>query len=231
MHRVSRLNVSVASAAGLTIAALCVSLDAGEPKPAAPAPAPAAPAPAAPAAPAPATPAAPAAPATPPPPPIQAPEITWSESLLDTLIVARDAKRAVMAVFLLPDAEKGAPAPGAKPPADPEAAKAMESQKLILSEPPEFRLAAKEANLLAVKVRKPSATDKNKTDLYRALLKRYAVEGKLPALVFLAPDGSALGKLCQPADKAAMAEAVKAVPALFAKWESAQRTRKPGSSK
>jgi hypothetical protein len=63
---------------------------------------------------------------------------------------------------------------------------------------------------------------------YEAALKKCGLEEKsLPAVVFLAPDGSALSKLVQPQEESALIAAIRAVPPLLAKWIADQRKNEP----
>ena len=62
---------------------------------------------------------------------------------------------------------------------------------------------------------------------FNALLKKYAIEGKLPAVLFLAPDGALLAKVEQPKDEAQLIDAMKTVPPQLAKWAAAQHENAP----
>jgi len=177
-----------------------------------------------------------------PKPAEEAPAVQWLASLDDALAQAKKENRAVMAVFLFPPEKLPAP--------DPNRGISVEeaSQTVCSSDSREFRLAVKGANLVAVKVAKPippfdakaktELTDKERGLLkdyqkrlaaYEAVLKKYGLDGdgKLPTVVFLAPDGSELSKLARPTEEAKLVEAIKAVPPQLAKWIADQRKPEP----
>jgi hypothetical protein len=163
----------------------------------------------------------------------QAPPIAWMDSLDDALAKAKESRRAVMAVFLLPEEDVRPLVIFGVSPAMSQLDERRLSQVLLVSDEADVRAAVKDANLLAVKVTKPAATDKDaqqKSAAYQTLLKKHDLDGKLPAVVFLAPDGFALSQLIQPYDKKSLADAVKAVPSLLAQWLTAQRQREVPAS-
>ena len=174
--------------------------------------------------------------------PPEAPPVQWLASLDEALAEAKKSNRAAMAVFLIPPEQLPAP--------DPNRGISVEeaSQMVCSSDSKEFRLAVKGANLVAVKVAKPippfdakaktELTDKERGLLkdyqkrlaaYEAVLKKYGLDGdgKLPTVVFLAPDGSELSKLARPTEEAKLIEAIKAVPPQLAKWIADQRKPEP----
>jgi hypothetical protein len=176
--------------------------------------------------------------------PEEAPAVLWMTSLDDALAQAKKDNRAVMAVFL-PPTFMGVPA---KPPPptrgissdEPKVSVAEKSYKVVQTDSKEFRSAVKNANLLAVRVAPPVG---NPVDpdmkarkaydealaAYQATLKKYALaEDKLPAVVFLAPDGSELAKLVQPDDESVFVKTIGEVPPKLAKWITDQRVREPG---
>ncbi|MHC4914669.1 MAG: hypothetical protein ACYTGB_04175, partial [Planctomycetota bacterium] len=66
--------------------------------------------------------------------------------------------------------------------------------------------------------------------VYEDALKKYGIADSLPAVVFLAPDGSALKKLPRPQQEPKLIEAIRAVPPLLAAWMTANRVhlKRPG---
>jgi hypothetical protein len=155
------------------------------------------------------------------------PEVHQIEALRVALAEARKSNWAVMAVF---------PVSLGKSLPDPNRGISVEEQSQLVCQTgsPEFRLAVKDACLVAAQVPHPSGRLVSRKDeasakeakrveaesaAYQAVLKRYGLdEKKLPAVVFLAPDGSELSKLVQPTEEARLIEAVGAVPPLLAKW-------------
>jgi hypothetical protein len=174
--------------------------------------------------------------------PNEAPKVLWMTDLEAAVAQAKKAKRAVMAVFLHPNPPTPRPIAGLSRKVAEETAIVF-SQDLLKREAKSFRKAVKNSNVLAVRVIKPSApgfmaaarelTPKEKKQIrtyhrklaaYNAALKKYAIAEKLPAVVFIAPDGSQLSKLERPAAEKKLTAAVEAVPPLLAKWII--RTRK-----
>ena len=167
--------------------------------------------------------------------PQAAPQVAWFDTLDGALALAAKSNRAVMAIVLHPSPVTGREpmVPMAGVPArviGPQEA----SQKVCQTDSKEFRLAVRDAALLAVRVTKPVFTLSGKetpvevaqaqerhadaTEKYDALLKKYEIGDKLPAVIFLAPDGSALSQITRPADEAKLLDAIKAVPPLLAAW-------------
>lgn len=171
--------------------------------------------------------------------PEEAPAVLWMSSLEDALAQAKKDNRAVMAVFPAP--------PESLPPAYPNRGISLveQSQNVCQSDSKEFRLAVRKANLLAVRVSKPVAPpeimEQRKPTVeemeavkkfeaarsaYEAALKKYGLEEKkLPAVVWLAPDGSELSKVVQPDDEKVFIKLIGDVPPLLAKWITEQRRR------
>ncbi len=155
--------------------------------------------------------------------------VRWIDSLPAAFLAARLENRAVMTVFLASesDMDRDNPPPasrGVRPDA-PRAKRARESQAFLLSDHPEYVKAVKDAKLLAVKVAEPvgkgPAHDKQMAE-YMALIRRYNVVRK-PVVLFLAPDGSVLGRIDQPTESKPVVEAVNRVPPLLAKWIANRR--------
>jgi len=167
--------------------------------------------------------------------PDAAPQIAWFDTLDDALALAKKSNRAVMAVFLHPkpatERQPMVPVAGIAP----RVITAEEtSQKVCQTDSKEFRFAVRDAALLAARITKPvyaltgketpvevaQAQERHEEAArrYEALLKKYEIADKLPAVVFTAPDGSALSVLTQPAEEAKLIDGVKAVPPLLAKW-------------
>ena len=129
----------------------------------------------------------------------------------------------------------------------------LQSQKAILADSQEFRAAVRDASVLAVKILKPvpppskaepempagAEKDRRRASAeftparryeaerkaYEAALKKYGVADTLPAVIFLAPDGSELSKLVQPTEEAKIVEGLKGVPPKLAAWITNQRPR------
>ena len=180
--------------------------------------------------------------------PEEAPAVLWMVALDDALAQAGKASRAVMAVFPHPNP----PTADQKKPRPVVIAGVMaymptleeKSQQVVLTDSKEFRVAVKNADLVAVKVSKPKPIDnvgdsipkqmlEQSLKSYDALLKKYNLEEKkLPAVVFLAPDGSELSKLVQPDEEKIFTGVIKDVPPLLAGWLTAQRKLKttPGAA-
>jgi hypothetical protein len=172
--------------------------------------------------------------------PEEAPPVLWINSLEAALAQAAQAGRALMVVIPPgPKTEKPSEPP---PPTrgiaidEPELSPAEIGRRVILTDSRDFRIAVRNANLVAARHLRPVA---NPVDHYKekeafaravaaydAALKKFGLgEADLPAVVFLAPDGSTLSKLVQPQDEAALLDAIKAVPPLLAKWVTEQRQR------
>ncbi len=170
--------------------------------------------------------------------PEEARPVLWMTSLEDALAQAKKDNRAVMAVFL-PAARAEAPKPPPPPTRgiaidEPELSVAEKSRKVVLTDSRDFRAAVKKTNLVAVRVMRPVANpvdhEKEKEAFdkamaaYEAAIKRYGLEeAKLPAVVFLAPDGSELSKLVQPDDEAVFVKTIGEVLPKLADWIIRQR--------
>jgi hypothetical protein len=174
--------------------------------------------------------------------PEEAKPVLWMTALEDALAQAKKDNRAVLAVFL-PAAKVEAPKPPPPPTRGisidrPRPSAEEKSRKVVLTDSKEFRSAMKGADLVAVRVAKPVANpvdpekEKDAYDkamaAYEAALKKYGLEeGKLPAVVFLAPDGTEFAKLVQPDEEAKLIEGIKATPPQLAKWITEQRKAQP----
>jgi hypothetical protein len=190
--------------------------------------------------------------------PEEAPAVLWMTSLDDALAQAKKASRAVMAVFPHPNP----PAGRENSRRDVIIAGAMaymptleeKSQQVVLTDSKEFRVAVRNADLIAVKVARPAKPRDLQADntaeqlaqfeaehqayekasqAYAAAFKKYGLsEKKLPAVIFLAPDGSELSKLVQPDEEKIFTGVIKDVPPLLAGWLTAQRKPKttPGAA-
>jgi hypothetical protein len=180
--------------------------------------------------------------------PEEAPPVLWMTELEDALAQANKDKRAVMAVFLSPSVvqveQEDMPVAviGARAYRVTEEQK---SQRICLSDSKEFRTAVKKANLAAVKIAKPAkpptlgmnataeeigraeAAQKvyeRAAKAYEAAIQKYGLdEKKLPAVVWLAPDGSELSKAVQPDDEKIFVKLIGDAPPLLAKWITEQR--------
>ncbi len=180
--------------------------------------------------------------------PGEAPKVLWMTDLDAALAQAKKTKRAVMAVFL-PVPKPVRPRPvgitrGIKHDV-PKLTVEERSRKVVLTDSKEFRKAVRNASVLGVRVAGPQSpfnmavarklTPKEEEQVkayhkrraaYEKALKKYGIGKKLPAVVFLAPDGSALSKSVQPATEKKLVAAIKAVPPLLAAWITAQRMHK-----
>ena len=119
------------------------------------------------------------------------------------------------------------------------------SQRICLAGSKDCRAAVKNADLVAVKLAKlvkprdftrddtPEQIAKLEAEhkayekaskTYEEAFKKYALDAKkLPAVVWLAPDGSELSKVVQPDDEAVFVKLIKEVPPQLAKWINDQR--------
>jgi hypothetical protein len=180
--------------------------------------------------------------------PEEAPAVLWMTALDDALTQAKKSNRAVMAIFLSAGAARAEEMPievaGARAYV---ASQAEKSQKICLSESKDYRAAVKNADLVAVKLAKPAKPREFTKDdtaeqiaqleaehkayekaskVYEEAFKKYALDAKkLPAVVWLAPDGSELSKVVQPDDEAVFVKLIKEVPPQLAKWITQQRKR------
>jgi hypothetical protein len=182
--------------------------------------------------------------------PEDAKPVLWMTALDDGLAQARKGNRAVMAVFLFSakaskDNEQYlVPMAGVMAVRESQEEK---SQKICLSDDKEMRAAVKNADLIAVKLARPvkpreMTKDDSVEDIARLEAERKAYEKanksyleafekygldekKLPAVVFLAPDGTEFAKLVQPDQEAKLLEGIKATPPQLAKWITEQRRR------
>jgi hypothetical protein len=167
-------------------------------------------------------------------------------SLDDALAQAKKDNRAVMAVFPS-TADVRQPRPPPSPTRgiavdEPQASTEEKSGRVVLTDSKEFRTAVKNANLVAAKVIRPTAPPPSgggkitEEDLkaageyskaakaYETALKKYGLEeARLPAVVWLAPDGSQLAKLVQPDDEAIFVKTISEVPPKLANWITNQR--------
>ncbi len=64
---------------------------------------------------------------------------------------------------------------------------------------------------------------------YENVVKKYDVGRTLPAVVFLAPDGSVLKKVICPTTERELLREIKSIPPLLAEWITAQRRPQPSS--
>jgi hypothetical protein len=163
--------------------------------------------------------------------------IVWAETFADALAQAKQTNRAIMLVFPHSDVDSTGDQPrrtdevpmavaGARARIE---SKEQKSQRVVLSKSKTFAAAANSTELVAVKVSWPErpakalgGADEEKLQQavkdYWALLKKYDIEGKVPAVVFAAPDGSLLSKSVQPETEPLLVNEIKAVPALLEKW-------------
>jgi len=181
--------------------------------------------------------------------PEEAGPVLWMTALDDALAQAKKSNRAVMAVFMVAkpfeehtiQAVRGAMAY--------RATVGEQSQQLIFKDSKELRGAVKSADLVAVKLAKPAKPREFTKDdtaeqiaqleaehkayekaskVYEEAFKKYALdEKKLPAVVWLAPDGSELSKVVQPDDEAVFVKLIREVPPQLAKWVTEQRKHQP----
>ena len=185
--------------------------------------------------------------------PEEAPAVLWMNSLDAALAQAKKDNRAVMAVFF-PSARPGQPKPPPPPTRgismdEPEVSTVEESRKVLLAEGKEFRAAVRNADLVSVRLSKPpvmprprlldpdqaahsaqaSAAYEKEVAAYEAALKKYGLEEeKLPAVVWLAPDGSELARLVQPDEESILVKTIGEVPPKLAAWITAQRRSEQG---
>jgi hypothetical protein len=121
---------------------------------------------------------------------------------------------------------------------DMEASTINSAQRVVTEEAPLLTTTILEAGLSPVRVEDPWAAVKNRniTDEeqkqyealespYEALLEKHGLKGKLPAVLFLAPDGSELGKAVRPTTKKELLEAVANAQTKLAEWIAARRKR------
>jgi len=184
--------------------------------------------------------------------PEEAPPILWMTSLEDAMARANKESRAVMVVFLHPARGKlQVVAPDYQNVGGPEGPAVEKSAKTFLMEGKESRSAIRTAQVIAVRISPPAVpeelmatakaeglevsgqdlADARKTvAAYLALLEKYGIKDKLPAVVFLAPDGSELAKAVQPDDEAVFVKLIAEVPPKLAKWINDQRRREPGQA-
>ncbi len=188
--------------------------------------------------------------------PEEAPAVLWMNSLDAALAQAKKDNRAVMAVFLHPKPRVNYHNPdgtrGIRPdPANPTLEE--KSQRAVLSDSKEFRAAVGNADLVSVRLSKPPvmprprplgpdqaahsaqafAAYEKEVAAYEAALKKYGLEEeKLPAVVWLAPDGSELARLVQPDEESILVKTIGEVPPKLAAWITAQRRlqTKPGAA-
>jgi len=173
-------------------------------------------------------------------------------SLEDAMARANKESRAVMVVFLHPARGKlQVVAPDYQNVGGPEGPAVEKSAKTFLMEGKESRSAIRTAQVIAVRISPPAVpeelmatakaeglevsgqdlADARKTvAAYLALLEKYGIKDKLPAVVFLAPDGSELAKAVQPDDEAVFVKLIAEVPPKLAKWINDQRRREPGQA-
>jgi hypothetical protein len=159
--------------------------------------------------------------------PSTSPVIQWPDHLEIALAWAKRENRAVMAVFLHHNASEMRSSPDTR-----RLSVEERSQDVLLTDSPEFLAAWRSANMIAVKIREPiypptplsveeGAQWRQRTLVYQTAVKKYRVDmKKRPTIVFLAPDGSELSRLVQPQEESQFIDAIKAVPALFAKWQN-----------
>jgi hypothetical protein len=184
--------------------------------------------------------------------PEEAPPVLWMTALEDALAQAEKDNRAVMAVFLSDRVLRDVSVREDRPVAVAGAVayrvtEEEKSQRICLSDSKEFRTAVKKANLAAVKIAKPAkpptlgmnataeeigraeAAQKvyeRAAKAYEAAIQKYGLdEKKLPAVVWLAPDGSELSKAVQPDDEKIFVKLIGDAPPLLAKWITEQRRR------
>ena len=144
----------------------------------------------------------------------EAPPIAWLKTLPDALAAAAKTGRVVMAVINDQPVDQPREVAGlmAKSTEDlsPQVCNALRTSR-------DLRAAAKVLASLSVWVPPQSPHD------FKILVTKYDIEGKLPAVIFLAPDGTLLTKVELPTDEAQLIGAMKTVPPLLAKWLAAQR--------
>jgi len=162
--------------------------------------------------------------------PPEARPLTWSPSFEEALALAKEARQPVMAVFMPPPgAVVRVPMPVAGVRIDPE----QMSRFVVTSETPALRKAVHGAALIPVRVTKPAApkgspSDEAKKKLakaaaaYDALVKKHKV-AFYPTVLFLAPDGSELHRVVQPAQQRDFVTAINQVPPLMSRWLTAHR--------
>jgi hypothetical protein len=166
---------------------------------------------------------------------------------------AAKTRRAVMAVFPHPALTHAnqdvRPSRGSRPDIPPGLTGAQKSQKVVLTNSRGFRVAVRNSAMIAVRVSRPKmlpfmytrrrwtaeetkqAQEYNRQlKAYEDALKKYGIADSLPAVVFLAPDGSALKKLVAPHEEPKLIQAIRAVPPLLAAWLTANRVhlKRPG---
>jgi hypothetical protein len=172
--------------------------------------------------------------------PEEAPAVLWMTDLGAAQEQAARGRRALMAVFLTTPKP-----PRPRPPVtsrgisadSPRVSVEERSRRLLVSESKDVRVAVRNAGLLAVRVTRPvppfdlsekrnltpeevdavkKYTEAKRT--YEEALEKHAIADSLPAVVFAAPDGSALRKLVRPTAEADLVAAIRAVPPLLARW-------------
>jgi hypothetical protein len=152
------------------------------------------------------------------------------------------AYRAVMAVFPHPDPpppQQGGVVVGISP-RHQQAWSINSCNALITSESLTIKNALRDAGLLRARVIRPEQLPEDvpledqraarqKLEEYQKVLRRYEVDRTLPAVVFLAPDGSELKKVICPTTERELLREIKSVPPLLAEWITAQRRpQRPG---
>lgn len=136
--------------------------------------------------------------------------LSWTRSLPETLAESKKSNRAVVVFFEEPKTDVVVIA-----------GMFLGPEGLRLVGTPEVRQAVREANLLNAKVSKTDGPTERAA--YEALIKTYALQDKLPAVVILTPDGSELAKVAPLMELAPLIEAIRQTPPLLAKWIASQR--------
>jgi hypothetical protein len=152
------------------------------------------------------------------------------------------AYRAVMAVFPHPDPPQQSPSPirvGISI-RDQSAWRANRGNAVLESESDAIRDALRDAGLLRARVIRPGkpleglpledrrAAEKRLAN-YENVVKKYDVGKTLPAVVFLAPDGSVLKQVICPTTERELLREIESIPPLLAAWITAQRRPQPSS--